>query len=77
MGEITHFFPKVKAAVLKAKIPLSIGDNIWIKGHTTNFKQIVTSMQINRVPINNAKKGDEIGLLVVSRVRHGDIVYKL
>jgi hypothetical protein len=33
-------------------------------------------MQIDRVPINTAKKGDEIGLLVNSRVRQHDVVYK-
>jgi len=76
IGEITHYFPKVRAAVIKLKAPLVTGDSIKIKGHTTDFKQAVTSMQIDRVPISQAKKGQEIGLLVDSRVRQCDLVYK-
>jgi len=76
IGVITHYFPKVRAGVVKIKKPLSLGERIRIKGHTTDFTQTVTSMQINHVPIKKAKRGDEIGLLVDSRVRRNDLVYK-
>lgn len=76
VGKITHYFPHVNAAVVKLKLPLKIGDSIRIKGHTTDLNQAIASMQIDRAPINEAKKGDEIGLLVTSRVRAGDVVYK-
>lgn len=77
VGKVTHYFPHVKAGVVKLKRPLVIGDNIHILGHTTNFKQTITSMQINNLPIQQAKKGDEIGILVKRRVRHNDTVYRL
>jgi putative protease len=77
IGTVTHYFPHVMAAVVKLKAPLAIGDSIKIKGHTTDFTQNVTSLQINHVPINSAKKGQEIGLLVNSRVRQHDVVYKI
>jgi hypothetical protein len=77
IGLVTHYFPKVRAAVIKLKKPLTTGDVVKIKGHTTDFKQTVTSMQIDLVPIGQAKKGQEIGLLVDSRVRQHDIVYKV
>jgi hypothetical protein len=76
IGKVTHYFPKVRAAVIKLKVPLTVGDKIKIKGHTTDFTQNVNSMQIDRVPINSAKKGDEIGVLVTSRVRRNDTVFK-
>jgi putative protease len=76
IGTVTHYFPKVRAAVIKLKLPLAAGDVIKIKGHTTDFTQTVNSMQIDRVPINSAKKGQEIGVLVDSRVRQHDLVYK-
>jgi len=76
IGKVTHYFSKVRAGVIKLKLPLAIGDTIKIKGHTTDFTQTVNSMQIDRVPINQAKKGQEIGLLVDSRVRQHDKVYK-
>ncbi len=76
IGVITHYFPKVRAAVIKLKKPLNTGDVIKIKGHTTDLTQTATSLQIDRVPVDSAKKGQEIGLLVNSRVRQHDKVYK-
>lgn len=76
IGKITHYFPKVRAAVVKLDKPLAVGDVVKIKGHTTDFQQAVTSMQVDRVSISQAKKGQEIGLLVDSRVRQHDTVYK-
>jgi putative protease len=77
IGNITHYFPHVQAAVIKLKAPLSVGDTIKVKGHTTDFTQEIVSLQIDRVPVNSAKVGAEIGLLVKSRVRQHDLVYKV
>lgn len=77
IGLITHYFSHVQAAVIKLKNPLTNGDTVRIQGHTTDLTQIVSSMQIDRIEISNAKKGDEIGLQVSSRVRQGDKVYKI
>ncbi|MFA5100538.1 MAG: hypothetical protein WC547_06630 [Candidatus Omnitrophota bacterium] len=77
VGEITHYFPQVNAAVVTLQIPLAVGDTIKVKGHTTDFTEQITSLQIDRVPVQTAKVGDEIGLQVKSRVRRGDIVTKL
>ena len=77
IGIVTHYFPKVRAAVIKLKGPLSIGDSLKLKGHTTDFTQNIASIQIDHVPVNTAKRGQEIGLLVNSRVRQHDMVYKL
>ena len=77
IGVITHYFPHVRAAVIKLKSTLASGDRIKIKGHTTDFTQAINSMQIDHVSVNQAKKGQEIGLLVDSRVRQHDIVYKV
>ncbi len=76
IGEVTHYFPKVNAAVIKLRISLLAGEEVKIKGKTTDFSQKVVSMQIDHVPVTKAKKGDEIGLLVDSRVRSNDVVYK-
>jgi len=76
LGVITHYFPKVRAAVIKLKAPLTIGETIRIKGHTTDFTEAITSMQIDHVSVSEAKKGAEIGLLVRSRVRQHDVVYR-
>ena len=77
MGVVTHYFSKVKAAVIKlTKAPLKVGDEVYIKGHTSDFKQKVKSLQINHVVVDKAKVGQEVGIKVSSRVRIGDVVYK-
>lgn len=78
IGEITHYFPHVKAGVINLREgELLVGDTIFIKGHTTKFKQKVASLQINRVDVDKIKKGDDAGIAVKSRVRIGDSVYKV
>ncbi len=78
IGEVTHYFPRVKAAaILVLKDGLRKGDALYVKGHTTDFKQTARSIQLNRIPIEEAHKGEEIGLLVKSRARIGDSVYKI
>ena len=76
-AEVTHYFPHVNAAVLKIKTgDIRIGDVLLFKGHTTDFKQKVISMQIDHQPVLIAKKGDDFGVEVKSRVRAGDLVFK-
>jgi len=78
IGEVTHYFPHVNAAAVKLlKSGLAVGDQIYIKGHTSDFKEKVDSIQLDRVSIREGKKGQEIGLLVKARVRIGDIVYRI
>ena len=78
IGEVTHYFPHVNAAAVKLmKSGLAIGDKIYIKGHTTDFKEKVLSIQLDHESIAKGKKGQEIGLSVKSRVRIGDRIYKV
>ncbi len=76
VGEITHYFSGIGVAVVKIVDEIKIGDKIHIKGTTTDFEQTIDSMQVDRKPIMVAKKGDEIGLKVVDKVRPGDEVFK-
>jgi acyl-CoA hydrolase len=77
VGEVSHYFSRVRAAVVLLKIPIAIGDIVRIKGRTTDFKQKVSSIQIDRQAFDKAVPGDEVGLLVESRVRVGDMVTKV
>ena len=77
IGRVVHYFPKVKAAVIRIdKGPLLEGESIHIKGYTTDIKQKISSMQIDRVPVKRAAKGKEAGIRVKKRVRITDKVYK-
>ena len=76
LGEVTHYFPHVEAGVIKImKGTIEEGDEIHIKGATTDFKQRVESIQIDHKPVLKAKIGAEIGLQTKDKVRAGDVVY--
>ncbi|MCP8314560.1 MAG: translation elongation factor-like protein [archaeon] len=75
LGKITHYYPKIGVAVIELKAPIKVGDKIQIKGSTTNFEQMVESMQIEHKDVQLAEAGKSIGLKVIQRVREGDIVY--
>jgi putative protease len=78
IGEVVHFFPHVKAAVIKVdKEKLAVGDSIRIKGHTTNFGETVKSMQIEHESVESVKKGEEVAIKVKKKVRRGDKVFLL
>ena len=76
IGRITHFFTKISVAVIELIAPLVVGDTIMIKGPTTDFEQIVESMQIEHNNVQRAEAGQSIGLKVSQRVRENDMAYK-
>jgi putative protease len=77
IGEVTNYFSQVKAAAIKLSAPLKVGDKIRIVGGEKNVEMDVTSMQIDRKPVESAKKGDEIGLLVPEDIHKGYKVFKI
>jgi len=76
IGHITHFFSKINVAVIELKAPLKVGDTIVVKGPTTDFQQVVESMQIEHNNVQTGEAGQSIGLKVIQRVRETDIVYR-
>jgi len=78
IGIIEHFFTKVSVAALKITDGnLKVGDTIHIVGTSTDFIQKITTMEINRKPVEMVKPGDDVGIKVKERVREHDIVYKI
>jgi len=78
IGIIEHFFTNVSVAAIKiTKGELKVGDTIHIVGATTDLKQKVNSMEINRSPVENVKTGDDVGIKIKDRVRENDVVYKI
>jgi translation elongation factor EF-1alpha len=77
IGKVTHYFSKIGVGVIELRGELKVGDTIKIKGATTDFEQLVESMQIEGKPVERAGPGDSVGLKLKERVREGDIVYRL
>jgi len=77
IGTVSDFFARPVVAASEVTAPLKTGDKIHIKGPTTDLELSVDSMQIDNVPVEEAKSGDSIGVKVPERVRTGDTVYKI
>ena len=76
VGKVLHYFSRIGVAIVELKATLSIGDQILVKGPTSDFEQVIESMQIEHVNVSTAKRGDSIGLKVNKLVKPNDIVYK-
>ncbi|MBI3615949.1 MAG: hypothetical protein HY211_05465 [Candidatus Omnitrophica bacterium] len=78
MGFVVSFFSVPSAALIEiTKGSLKLGDTIWIRGHTTDLKETIRSMQIEREVITEGKVGQQVGVKVSARVRRHDKVYKI
>lgn len=78
IGRVIHYYSHLNVAVISLdKGPLQVGDVIHIKGHTTDFRQPVESMQVEHESITKAVPGDDFGLKVSDHAREHDIVYRV
>lgn len=77
IGKITHFFDKIGVAVVELTGDLHVGDTIKISGKGEEFTQQVSSMQIEHDKLQEAHKGQEIGLKVDQPVKEGCVIYKV
>jgi hypothetical protein len=76
IGAITHFYGNIKVAIVKFKKDVKVGKKVRFLGATTDFEQVLKSIQYDHKQIGVAKKGKEIGVKVQKRVREGDEVYE-
>ena len=78
IGTVTHFFGGPGVAVVKiAAGELAVGDKLRFVGHTTDFTETVTSMEVDHKKVELARTGDEVAVQVVGRVRRHDKVLKV
>lgn len=78
VGRIVKFFSKPSVAAIQVtKGSIKPGDSLKYKGHTTDFVEEVTRIEIDNQAVEEAKAGDLIGIKVKDRVRENDVVYKV
>jgi putative protease len=79
IGVVTHYFGHLSVAVLKLDpgTTLRVGDNIHIKGHTSDFGQRVESLQIGHASVQEVGPNDDFGMKVVDQAREHDVVYRV
>ena len=75
---IVKFFAKPGVAALEVTNgTMKKGNLLKYKGHTTDFTEEITSMEIDNQSVDEVKAGDLVGVKVKERVREGDKVYKV
>ena len=77
IGKVAHYFGHISVAAIQLTDSLKVGDTIHIKGKTSDFTQTIDSIQIEHKEIQEAKKGDDIGIKVKEHVREHDVVHKV
>lgn len=77
VGVVAHFYGGISVAVVDITDTLKVGDEVRFKGATTDFTVKVDSMQIEHKDVEEAKKGQSIGMKVPEKVRDKDIVLKV
>ncbi len=77
IGKVAHFYSKISVAIVELTAGLKVGDKISIEGHDKVVEQTVDSMQVEHDSIEEAKKGDAIGLKTAEPVKENDKVYKV
>jgi putative protease len=78
VGVVKNYFAKPSVAAIEVTGgEIQVGDLLWFRGYTTDFKQEVQSMQEENQAITKAVKGQLVGVKVKERVREKDLVYKV
>ena len=77
IGKVTHYFGHIGVMALDLTGPLVVGDQVHVKGHTTDLVVAVESMQIEHEGVEKAGPGDSVGIKVGEKVRPGDMVYRV
>ncbi len=78
IGRVTHYYNKIGVAVIElTEGGVKVGETLRFQGGERDFEQLVESMQNEHEEINEAKKGDDIGMKVNEPVREGYVIYKV
>jgi len=78
IGIVRNYFSKIGVGAIEIMDgELSIGDTVHIKGTTTDFVSTVESIQVEHQTVDNAKKGDLVGIKFSEKVREHDTLFKV
>ena len=78
VGVVTHYWDKIGVAGLKITDgELRVGDTIHVKGHASDFTQLVESIHIGDASVEAARPGDDVGVKVGEHARKHDQVFKV
>jgi hypothetical protein len=78
VGIVTHYYTHLGVAIIEIESGmLREGDTVHIKGHTSDFRQRVESMEIDHTHVFTVMPGQVFGMKVREHAREHDAVYKV
>lgn len=77
IGKVDRFFSKINVAAIELQGDLKVGDTIQIENDEEKIRLVVSSMQINKVDVEAATEGDDVGIKVDVLVKEGSTVYRI
>ncbi len=81
VGVVKRFFDKVSVAAIELSGGLKVGDKISVEyvdgAEAKAVEQVVSSMQINRQPIQQAGAGQSVGIKLNEAAKEGAKVYRI
>jgi translation initiation factor IF-2 len=78
IGTVTDYFARIGVAAIRLTDgDLRVGDRIRVQGQTTDFTQMVDSLQVEHQAVPHAERGHEVAVKVRERVRRHDAILKL
>ena len=75
IGIVTHWVGHLSVAAIRLSAPLTVGDRIHIRGHTTDLVESVSSMEIEHRKVDQAGPGDDVALAVEGHVHEHDLIF--
>jgi putative protease len=75
VGVVTHYYTKLGVGIVKLDVDLKVGDKVRFEGAKTKFEQPIQEMELEHKKVEVAKKGQEVGVKLVDRVREKDKVF--
>ncbi len=78
VGVVSHYYSHLSVAVISIESGmLRMGDVVHIKGHTTDFKQRIESMEVDHIRVPQVVAPGTFGLRVGEHAREHDVVFKV
>lgn len=78
IGTVSHYYNKIKVAVVELIDTLQVGDTIkFIRGGEDLFEQDVKSIQLEHKDVESAGQGNSVGIQVDKKTREGTEVFKI
>lgn len=78
VGRVADYFAHIGVVAIEVTAEgIKVGDTLHFKGHTTDFTQKITSIQIEHEQVEEAPVGSSVGIKVKDRVRTHDQVLKV